>query len=1076
MTLRFEQPQWLLLLILAVPMAVAALRWFTAMSLMRRWSAVLMRTLLIALIAGTLAGATAIRHTDRLAVVALVDVSGSVQRFASLGRDEDGRPISALEGVRRFLLEASHDRGPDDLLGLVVFDGAALAIASPTRVDMLDRPLDISMVEGTDISQAIRLGAAMIPSDAAGRLVLFSDGNQTAGDGLVAAREAVGGRIASAGPPSPGQGATGPVRAGLPIDVAPLAYNVASEVMIESIDAPPQAPAESVITVRVVLESAAAARGTLQLLREGQPLDINGSEPGTGRSLTLAPGRHVELINVPLNAGRIHRFEAVFEPDLQRRADGTLTPVGDTIASNNRAQAVTLTPGRGSVLVVDGVSEGDPSGPGQILPRTLREAALDVDVVSPAGVPGDLLSLQGYDLVILANVPADDLPRPVHTALASYVSELGGGLVMIGGKSSFGAGAWKGTDLEPILPVKLDLPEKLIVPAAAIMLVLDNSGSMNRTVMGSTRTQQSIANDGAALAVMTLDKTDMVGVISFNLDYTVEVPLSRNSDPKATAAKIRSITSDGGTNIPPALDAAYRQLKGVTADVRHIILLTDGRSQGTELLADLAAKIHDDGISVSTIGVGDQADTRTLADMAARGGGQFYQVSDPTILPRIFLKAVRVLRTPLVREAPFTPVLLGTGSPLVEGLGSIGDGSIPPLGGLVLTQARTEPGITYAMIHPAGEPLLAHWNVGLGRVAAFTSDASRWAREWIDWPGYRQMWTQVARTISRPPTDRSQELTLEIVGDALRIRLDAADKEGKPLDLLSVPASVYTPSGERVALNLSQTGPGVYEGNAPAPSTGNYVVTLTPRLGNRPLSPVIGGTSRATGVEYRRLTSNVGLLEEISRATGGRVFDIRNGKGVKLFDRTGITPSEARLPLWRTLALWALAALLLDIGTRRVAWDRLLSREFGAALRRETAEAMRDRGAQSARTLSSLREREKGGEVVVAQAAEVKTPERPQMLSTEDARRIVREQAERRRMARAAGAASPAGGAGPAPQPAPQPASRPPSRSPPVPRAAPAGDEQTPPVEPEQTTSGLLAAKRRARERIEGQEEQGNTG
>src|SRR5258705_2432736 len=128
------------------------------------------------------------------------------------------------------------------------------------------------MQECTDIAQGIRLGAAMIPPDAAGRIVLFSDGNQTQGNALEAAREATGG----------GAGAiagNAQTRGRLPIDAVPLAYNVASEVMIESVDSPPQAPAESVVTVRVVLQSAAPARGTLQLLREGQPLDINGAEP-----------------------------------------------------------------------------------------------------------------------------------------------------------------------------------------------------------------------------------------------------------------------------------------------------------------------------------------------------------------------------------------------------------------------------------------------------------------------------------------------------------------------------------------------------------------------------------------------------------------------------------------------------------------------------------------------------------------------------------------------------------------------------------------------------------------------------
>jgi uncharacterized membrane protein len=1082
-TIRFEHPAWFLLLLLCIPMAVAIVRWCSAMSLLRRWSAVLTRVALVGLIAGTLAGATGIRTSQRLAVIAVVDVSGSVQRFADLGPGPDGRPITALEGVRRLLQRATAARGPEDLLGLVIFDGEALALASPTRVNILDRPLDVTMQEGSDIAQAIRLARAMIPPDAAGRIALFSDGNQNAGDAVEASRELAG--VGSS--PS----AALPALSAPRIDVVPLAYNVQREVIVESIDVPPQAIAESTIPVRITLEAAADASGTLQLLREGTPVDINGREPGMGLRLALRPGRHVEVLSVRLEPGRIHRFEAVFEPDPMRAADGT--GGGDTITTNNRAEAVTLTPGRASVLIVAAPAAAEGDGALGQLPDVLRDAGFDVDVVAPSGVPGDLLSLQAYDVVILVDIPAEEINRQTHAALAGFVSDLGGGLVMVGGRSSFAAGGWKGTAIEPILPVSLDLPEKLIVPAAAIVIVLDNSGSMNRTVLGSTRSQQQIANEGAALAVQTMDKTDLLGVITFNQDYTVQIPLARNSDPRAAAERIRSITADGGTNLPPALEAAHRQLRDVQADVRHVIVLSDGVSMGKEQLPGIAKAMHDDGISVTAIAVGDGADTRGLAELATTGGGQYYRVTDPNTLPRIFIKAVRVVRSPMVREAPFTPVLLGTGSPLVEGLsGDAGDGEIPQLGGISLTQPRREATVVNAMAHPMGEPLLAHWSVGLGRAAAFTSDAGRWARRWLDWPGYRQLWTLVARSIARPRADRSQELSLELVGDELRVRLDAAGEDGKPLDLLTVPASIYTPGGDRLSITLSQTGPGAYEGAAPARATGNYVVTLTPRQGSRLLPPVIGGVSRATGVEFRRLRSNIALLEEIARITGGRIFDIRDAlvepgpsgapsgdaaaatapaapdvAGARsvpnLFDRTGIRPTEARLPLWRTLVFWALVALLLDVATRRIAWDRFFSREFGAALRREAAEALKDRGDQSARALARLRRRAPAPQPAGAEGES-------RLLSTDDARRIVREQAERRRLARAARPepvrpdAIPGAPASTATAPGAKPAPKSTDAAP----AEPAPQEHEP-------AAGLMAAKLRARQRMQSQADDGDS-
>lgn len=1034
MTLRFEQPEWLALLALAAPAVVLGLRWLVGMSPVRRWSAVLARLALIALVTGMLAGATAVRRTERLAVVAVIDISGSVQRLMDFGAHEDGRPIRAAEAARDYLIRAAKGRGPDDLLGVVAFDGSAIVVATPSSADVLGaggRTFDLTMQEGTNIAEALRLAAAVFPPDATRRIVLFSDGNETAGRAADAAGELVGAVTMGVGD--------------IPIDIVPFTYIVDREVVMESLDAPPQAPPGSTINVRVVLQATAPARGTLRLLREGEPVDLNGDESGTGRRLSLQAGRTVEVIPVRLDHSRVHRFQAIFEPDQVRPADGSAGLAGDTFLTNNRAEAFTISPGKGSVLVVDGVSRADPGGGGAVLGRTLAEAGIDVKTVPPEGLPTDLLSLQAFDLVILQNVPADAVARPVQEMLAAYVSDSGGGLVMVGGPASFGAGGWKGSALEPILPVRLDLPDKLIVPAAAIVLVLDNSGSMGRTVMGSSRSQQDIANEGAAIAVRSLDKTDLVGVIEFNSWYNVLVPLSPNADPAKTASIVRAITPDGGTNIPPAVEEAYRQLMGVDAQVKHVILLTDGISQDKEQLPGLAERMAADGITVDTIAVGDQADTRSLALMAERGGGAFYRVTDPNTLPRIFIKAIRVVRSPMIREVPFEPVVLASGSPIMDGVGAEG-AALPALGGMVLTQPLADPTVTLAVVAPTGEPVLAHWSAGLGHVAAFTSDAHKWAAPWIEggWPGYRRMWTQMVRQMSRPATDRGAELTTEIVGDTLRLRLDAADDAGRPRDLLTVPAKVYGPDGRPIETRLTQTGPGVYEGSVPAAASGTYVAMVTPRQGARALPPVVGGASRASGVEYRELRSNLGLLREVAQITGGRLLDLHDPEHARLFDRSSVRPTEARLPLWRTLLVWAVVVLLLDVGTRRIAWDRYLSKSFGADLRREAAEATRDRGAEAARATGRLRGRPARRVFGDGGAA----------LSEEDARRIVREQAERRKAerlaARRAGKSAATSG---------------------EPVSKPDGEEKA-----GVPTSGLLAAKRRARERFEDEQKEEDRG
>jgi hypothetical protein len=196
----FAQPLWLLILLLAPPMAIAGLTWFGGMSRARRWTAIIARTVLLALIACILAGASAVRTVDHMAVIAVVDVSGSVRRYAGMTTEQ--ARLEAIDAAREFLRSAVRNRGPDDLLGIVAFDGKSAALLAPTRVDAVDRSLDVTMQEGTNIADAIRLAAAMIPPDAAGRLVLFSDGNETSGSSLTAAAE-VAGRLAHEGALSP---------------------------------------------------------------------------------------------------------------------------------------------------------------------------------------------------------------------------------------------------------------------------------------------------------------------------------------------------------------------------------------------------------------------------------------------------------------------------------------------------------------------------------------------------------------------------------------------------------------------------------------------------------------------------------------------------------------------------------------------------------------------------------------------------------------------------------------------------------------------------------------------------------
>jgi hypothetical protein len=399
----------------------------------------------------------------------------------------------------------------------------------------------------------------------------------------------------------------------------------------------------------------------------------------------------------------------------------------------------------------------------------------------------------------------------------------------------------------------------------------------------------------------------------------------------------------------PALRRAYEMLQGVDVDKKRVVCLTDGRSHDTNL-QPIARLMADANIQLSTIGVGDDTDDELLEELAKIGGGEFRPVRDPRILPRVLIDSVQILNKPLIKEVPFSPTVLATGSTL-----TIGMDAAPPLGGLVITAPRSDPHAVIELASPDGEPLLAQWQSGLGRVAAFTSDAlGRWSTSWADWPDGSAFWVQLVRTIARPSSNPEAELAVTLDDDRLTMTLDLVSDDASGTDYVQVEGAVYRPDGSSTPVRLRQTAPGHFEGSVDATTAGNYVVALNPRQGQRRLSPIIGGASKSTSPEFRRYQSNLAVLEDVVEQTNGRRLSIEQPQAVDLFDRQGMPPSVSSLPAWRSLLWWTIVLVLLDVAARRIAWNAQTIRNLiRRAVERITPAHVR--GAKVTATLATLR-------------------------------------------------------------------------------------------------------------------------
>src|SRR3954464_1309193 len=202
--------------------------------------------------------------------------------------------------------------------------------------------------------------------------------------------------------------------------------------------------------------------------------------------------------------------------------------------------------------------------------------------------------------------------------IEQYVRDLGGGFLFAGGESGYGLGGWYHTTIERILPVRMDSERKKEMPSVAISLVIDRSGSM-------TGLPLEMAKAAAKATVGVLSPDDLVEVIAFDTLPVRYVKMQPARNRSRISAEIARINPGGGTEIFPALDAAYQDMTVTAARKKHVILLTDGRASPNGL-RDLASAMIAESITVTTVGLGGDVDEPLLKMIADVGGGRSHFV------------------------------------------------------------------------------------------------------------------------------------------------------------------------------------------------------------------------------------------------------------------------------------------------------------------------------------------------------------------------------------------------------------------------------------------------------------------
>lgn len=846
----WENPQ---LLLLAIP-ALALLLWIENQSA-HPMSSVRKRLLLVVRALGVMLALVALAGPARVSQTGRKALGIVIDTSQSMGTEGLEKAFQAAQRVRNAIGTGAET--------FVVTLGAEAALLPPEPNPDL-KPLQAAKGGDSNYSAAIEYAQALFPAGASRQLLIIGDGHETRGSLIDAARDAA--------------------VTGVRLHALPVSGPRRPDARIREVTPNRSRLFEGAsLRLATLIDSTIDGQATLKLFENGVEVERRSLALKAGESRTETFSRTPAMRN-------IYKYRAVLE-DVE----------GDTIAANNSALSLVDVRGRLRLLYI----ESDATE-GQYLMQAMEKEGVQLELRQPGGIPNTLDQLAGYDGIVISDVPAHQVGEPAMNAMRDYVDKLGGGLVMLGGPNSFGVGGYYRTPIEDILPVRLKSPDEEEKQSAAVAIVLDRSGSMAGEKL-------EMAKSAAIATAEVLGRNDSIAVFAFDSEAHVVAPMTRLTSTATVAGQIAAVASGGGTNLQPAFHMGREALQRVKAKIKHMIILTDGQTAGSGYEA-LASQCRSEGMTVSTVAIGEGSFVSLLQAIASAGGGQSYNTTDATTITRIFTQDTLMHTGRMIREEPFEPQMVEK-HPIMAGFDTW---TSPALLGYVKTIRKATAQVP--LVTDLGDPLLAHWRFGLGKVTAFTSDAkSRWASLWLArWPDFGRFWSQVLRETARPPQGRHLDLAAEIRGDNAHLKVDVLEDAGTRANDAQVNAEIFFVAADALGsplklvyqTPLGQTGPGFYEGDFRPDQPGVYLVRVQSGA-----ETVSAGLVHNPSSEASLGTINEALFQKATQITGGSIL-----KEGELPDLTN-TRAVQYIELWPPIMVALLLLFLADVAIRR--WEHV---------------------------------------------------------------------------------------------------------------------------------------------------------
>ncbi|MCQ2427518.1 MAG: VWA domain-containing protein [Clostridia bacterium] len=831
-------------------------------------AALALRCTAVLLIAASIAGIAVNSVSDKKSVMIVADLSDSAKGHR--------------EAYAEYVKTAVKSLTPDTELGLVTFgynSNLELPLSlSPEFSDFGTIPAG----NYTDIYSALIKAAALMPSGSAKRIILLTDGKENIG------------RVKSAAAALAAQK--------IRLDAIVTETGTAEgEIQLTDISVPDVLYAGESFNVVVTVESASAAKAVLTLKNEG--FETRGTE------VDLRPGTNRFVFRETADSTGITSYTA------------EISSVNDAMTKNNRIYTFINVLGKPKVLVIDGTGSD-----AHELPGIIGDSAL-LEVIPPDSAPSTIADLRKYEAVVMMNVSKSSLPEGFDSLIEVYVRQLGRGLLFTGGSSTYVLGGWADTKLEAALPVDMYVKDEYELNDVAMMLLIDNSGSMDGGPL-------ELAKQGAIKAAEIIKPRDKIGVIAFSDDAVWISPLVPGTEKESVQKKIAGIKVEGGTMVYSALNEALKALNESGSRIKNVILLTDGFPADDYMVYNtgIGQKFKDSGITVTGIGVGDSIDTNFLNHLAQATGGNVSVASDTKDLPNIILEETfKAVAQGYINNETFVPEAKDA-SPVLDGVKSI-----PALHGYMLTDSK---GMAYTVLKtPDDKPVLTEWQYGLGRAVAFASDLNgKWSSSLLkSEDGLQLIRNMLSRVLPSTDTSDNGQVIITREGDKGIITAVSPDSAETDTEIKTV-ATVLSPSGKEETVVLVPSGIGTYQGTFFLTDEGSYVAVVNQTYADgTPVMNREGALSVKYSDEYDMFSKDMGYVAATCEQTGGSSAwtDIRD------ILKTPLSVSEKHRSLTVPLLIAALCLIMLDIALRRLNPDvaGLIRRRRAAAAARRAAAA-----------------------------------------------------------------------------------------------------------------------------------------